>query len=114
MATKPEAAEVRSAKDVEIERVLLEVLKRSSIDPEFRQLALRDSGAAINRVNPKLEFKGLEVRFVEGSMAGTRTTILNVALPDPVSSAGELTDAQLQEVSGGRSVGCWLTCLLTN
>jgi len=113
MATKPVAADVRSANDMEIERTLLEVLKRSSVDPEFRQLALRDSSAAINQIDSNLQLKGVEVRFVEGPTAGTRTTILNVTLPDPVSSKSELTDAELQEVSGGRAAGCWLSCPCT-
>ena len=114
MATKLAATDIRSANDAEIERTLLEVIKRSSADPEFRQLALRDSSAAINQVDAKLQLKGVEVRFVEGSTAWTRTLNLTVPLPDPVSSTAELTDAELQEVSGGRTSGCWLTCLLTS
>ncbi|HVN80458.1 MAG TPA: hypothetical protein VMW38_15795 [Terriglobia bacterium] len=114
MANKPEPTNVPSANDAEIERALLEVLKRSAVDPEFRRLALRDSRTAINQINSKLLLEGLEVRFVEGSTAvTTRTVMLNVALPDPVSSTLELTEAELQEVAGGKPTGANMWCVCT-
>ncbi len=110
MANQPEPPNVRSANDADIERALLEVLKRSAVDPEFRRLALRDSRTAISEINSKLSLEGLEVRFVEGAKAVTRTVVLNVALPEPVAGTRELTDAQLEQVAGGMVAQMWCVC----
>jgi len=110
MANKPEPP-VRSESDAEVERALLEVLKRSAVDPQFRQLALRDGRTALTQINSKLTLESLEVRFVEGATAVKKTVRLDIGLPEPVVGTRELTDAQLEQVTGGMWCVCTGCCI---
>jgi len=49
----------------ELETVLAEIARRSSADPEFRALALRDAASAIGRVSGKAAPEDQRFRFVE-------------------------------------------------
>ena len=80
----------------EIERTLEEIRKRSITDPEFRELALSDSAAAISKVNPKPVPENYMVKFVDNS-----GPVKSFLLPDPVSNVEDLSDAELEAVSGG-------------
>jgi len=80
----------------EADHVEKEVKKRAMTDPQFRTLALKDPSAAISKINSKPLPSGYKVRCVE-SAGFTRT----IVLPDPVSSAEELSDADLEQVAGG-------------
>jgi hypothetical protein len=88
-------------------RVYREVLKRSVSDVTFRNLAIRDAAAAIAEIDPKPLPPGYKVRFVDNE--GANQTIV---LPDIPPANGELSDAELEQVAGGRgNNGCGSTCL---
>jgi len=80
----------------EADHIEKEIRKRAMTDPQFRTLALKDPTAAISQINPKPLPTGYKVRCVEAA-GFTRT----VVLPDPVSNAEELSDADLEQVAGG-------------
>ena len=80
----------------EIESTLEAIRKRSLIDPEFRELALSDSAAAISEVNSKPMPSGYQVRFVDNS-----GPVKSFLLPDPVVESEELSDVELEAVAGG-------------
>lgn len=88
----------------ELDVVIREVFKRAVVDRDFRQLAVRDSKAAIAKVNKKLP-EGISIKFVDnwGQAA------ITVPLPMPVENPGELTEADLEQAAGGlatRSLDC--------
>lgn len=80
----------------EIDQTLEEISRRSMTDPEFRKTALSNPAAAVSEVNPKPIPEGFSVRFADNT-GSTKT----VVLPDPISDAEELSDAELEEVAGG-------------
>jgi len=80
----------------ELQQMLLKIIRRAAIDPEFRALALRDGSAAISKVTSKPLPEDIIYQFVDNS---GRVRI--VALPDPVLDTDELSDTELEEVSGG-------------
>ena len=80
----------------EVERTLEEIRKRSITDPEFRELALSNSSAAVSKVNPKPLPEGYQVKFIDNS-----GPVKNFVLPDPVNDVEELSDAELEAVAGG-------------
>ena len=89
----------------ELQRTFSEVARRAAVNPEFRALALRDSAAAIARINPRPLPKGMTVRFVDNS--GSLKTI---PLPDLVSGISEeLSEVELENIAGGDSsvTGGW-------
>ena len=86
----------------EINAAVREVIKRAVVDPEFRQLALRDSKAALAKVSPTKLPGGVEFVFVDNYNKPIKT----LALPDPVENGDELTEEELEAVAGG-----W--CLVT-
>ena len=63
----------------ELQNTFAEVARRAAINPEFRSLALKDSAAAIAKVNPKPLPQGVTFQFVDNS--GPHKI---VPLPDPV------------------------------
>jgi hypothetical protein len=75
---------------------LTELVKRATTDPRFRALALADPAAAIARINPIPLPTGFKVQVVAADGAD-----MTVVLPDLVANAGELTDAELEQVAGG-------------
>ena len=89
----------------EAERTIEEVKRRSSIDPEFRTLALTDPISALARINPRPVPVGL-IRFVE-SIANPQeidhSGAVVVILPDPSVATDELSDDDLEDVAGGGS-----------
>lgn len=83
----------------EAEQVQKEIKKRAMTDPQFRTLALKDPNAAIAKINSKPLPASYKVRCIEAS--GFSHTVV---LPDPVSNAEELSDADLEQVAGGNRV----------
>ncbi|MGZ7072108.1 MAG: hypothetical protein ACXVKL_06655 [Candidatus Angelobacter sp.] len=95
--------------DERFERVLEEVVKRAVLDPDFRRLALADSGQAIQKFDPTPLPQDLNLAFLEGDSVGFEICGSNrtVTLPAPLWASGELTDMELEEVAGA---DCLLTC----
>jgi hypothetical protein len=83
--------------DREIFKALDQVIKASAMDPDFRQIAVHDAKAALDLVSDIPLPEGFTVRFVEPGTADMVIVLPPVAAPD-----GELTDAQLEQVAGGR------------
>jgi hypothetical protein len=52
-------------KTPEFQMVLQELLRRTSVDREFRKLALRDPAAAFAQVSPMQIPEGITFRFVD-------------------------------------------------
>jgi hypothetical protein len=83
----------------ELQNTFAEIARRAAINPEFRALALKDSAAAIAKVNPKPLPQGMTFQFVDNS--GTHKII---PLPDPVPGISEeLSETELENVAGGDS-----------
>ncbi len=82
--------------DPQFQSAIRQVLRRSAIDQDFRQLALKDSTAAFAKfgIVPPAD---VTVDFID-NFGKPRKTIV---LPDPVAQVEELTDEDLEEVAGG-------------
>jgi hypothetical protein len=80
----------------EFSAAVREVLKRSVVDPDFRQLAVKDSTAALAKINPSLP-STMKIKFVDNFGSDHKV----IALPDPVSGLDELTEEQLEQIAGG-------------
>jgi len=84
--------------DEEIKRVELEIKRKAMKNPEFRALALSNPKAAIAEITSTPLPTGFNVKFVDN--AGANYTVV---LPDPVARVDELSDAELEQVAGGRT-----------
>ena len=84
--------------DEEAKKVEVAVKRQAMKDPEFRALALSNPNAAIAKINSTPLPTGFKVRFVDN--AGANRTIV---LPDPLARVDELSDAELEQVAGGRN-----------
>lgn len=84
--------------DEEITRVGLAIKRKAMKDPEYRALALSNPNAAIAKVTSTPVPAGFKVKFVDN--AGANYTVV---LPDPVARVDELSDAELEQVAGGRT-----------
>ena len=95
------------ANDNEINSAVREVIKRAVVDPDFRQLAVRDGRAALAKVSSTKLPGDVEIQFVDNYNKPIKT----IPLPDPVASADELTEEELEGVAGGWCVFtiCWHT-----
>jgi len=84
--------------DAELREVVMEVMRRATVDPVFRQLAVTDGQGAIAAVTSKTLPHGIEFKFVDNT---GRVKI--VPLPDPVCEifSDELSDEELDQVAGG-------------
>ncbi len=100
----------------EAEQAIQVVVKRAQAYREFRQLCLTDPSAAIKKAIGKDIPEGFTLRFVENKGAD-----LTVVLPDPIDVSSELSDADLEQVAGGKATGpegpspkCGGSCALSN
>jgi hypothetical protein len=84
----------------ELEAVLAEIARRSSVDPDFRALAIKDAASAITKVSGKGAPEGQTFRFADNS--GPEKVI---ALPEPVPDLEELSEAELAAIAGGAGNG---------
>lgn len=90
----------RTLTNEEIEGVVKEVSRRSSIDPQFRTLALSDASAAIAKISEKALPSSVSFKFVDNS-----GSVKTIPLPDPVQeiTQEELSDLEIESVAGGAS-----------
>ena len=96
-------ADEKETKQVnEVNSAVREVIKRAVVDSDFRQLALRDSKAALAKVSTTKLPAGVEFQFVDNYNKPIKT----IALPDPVENAEGLSEEELEAVAGG-------SCLIT-
>jgi hypothetical protein len=86
----------------EAEQAIAQIVKRAQTDSEFRQLCLNDSNAAAQEATGKDIPEGFSLRFVENQNAD-----LTVVLPDMIDTNAELSDAELEQVAGGK---CGVSC----
>lgn len=80
----------------EYQQILADVASRSSIDPEFRRLALTDSVAAMSKVSGKPVPSDFSVKFVDNS-----GSTITVPLPDMIEGIEVLSEEELEAVAGG-------------
>ena len=80
----------------ELTAAVREVLKRSVVDPDFRQLAANDANAALSKVNPRLK-PSVSIQFIDNFGKEHKT----ITLPDPVSGTEELSEEELEQIAGG-------------
>jgi len=83
------------SKSNNVQEIINEVTRRSTVDPDFRALAIRDASAAVKKVSQTPLPAGLTFKFVDNS-----GPVLTVPLPDPVPS-DQLSEMELEHVSGG-------------
>jgi len=86
----------------ELNTAIREVLKRSVSDPDFRQLAIKNSSAALEKVGIK---NATPITFVDNYGKSQKT----VVLPDPIGNAESLTEEELERVAGGLAPSCEAT-----
>lgn len=78
---------------------IFQVVRRASVDPEFRSLALKDGNAALAKINPKLA-PDVDLRFLDRGNKNPMRVTLTMVLPD-LAEAGELSEEELRQVAGG-------------
>jgi len=87
----------------ELDDAIFQVMRRASVDKEFRDLALKDGNAAIAKINPNLsDTPSLDVHFLDRANPNPTRVNISLVLPDLVE-AGELSEAELELVAGGAS-----------
>lgn len=86
----------------ELNDAIFQVLRRASVDPEFRALAVKDGVSAIQKISPKAatEATSVDIRFLDASNPTPVRVSMTFVLPEPVT-AGELSEQELEAVAGG-------------
>lgn len=93
--------------DADVQSALKEVFSRASTDAAFRNKCLSDPSGAVKEVVGKDVPADFSLRFVDNANSD-----LTVVLPDLVGDGDELSDAELEQVAGGRCGGsCGGSCL---
>jgi hypothetical protein len=80
----------------ELEQALAEVARRSSVDLDFRTLALTDPLAALAKINSKPLPQDIKSIYFHDNSNGA----LHMSLPDPIPGIEELTEAELAAAAG--------------
>jgi hypothetical protein len=88
--------------DDELMQVVGEVLRRSSVDPEFRELALQDTTSAVAKVTPRKLPGEFAIQFHDNS-GETK----HFVLPDPIPGIEELSEEELKAAAGGQVNVSW-------
>jgi len=83
-----------------------QILRRSAIDPEFRELAIAEPSSAIAKFNPEIA-KNTTLRFIDSELTRTRDLEEAIVLPQSSLEELELSDAELEEFIGAQ---CGCTC----
>lgn len=94
----------------ERQRAIVQVQELASTDPEFRQRALANPAEAVKEVTGKDLPSGFELRMVSNEGAD-----LTLVLPDLEFESEELSDADLEQIAGGRcAASCAASCAVTS
>lgn len=89
---------------------IVAVMEKANVDAAFNVRALADPAAAVKEVTGKDLPAGYTLRFVPNNGAD-----LTLVLPDLQRESEELSDAQLEQVAGGRCSGsCAASCAATS
>ncbi len=92
----------------EANEAVQKVLKKAGSDATFHALALSNPAAAVKEATGKDLPAGYTVRFVDNKGAD-----LTLVLPDVAADSEELSDAELEQVAGGRCAGsCGGSCVM--
>ena len=83
----------------ELDDAIFQVIRRASVDPEFRSLALANGNAALAKISPELA-TAVDIRFLDKANINPTRVSVNLVLPDLVE-AGELSETELEQVAGG-------------
>src|SRR5262249_1066001 len=85
---------------LELQQAIELVKEQSRRDPSFRKLALEDPAAALRQSG--YTKKETNIRFAEpNGTAPAGENVLVVELPAGISTIGELSDQELEQVAGG-------------
>lgn len=82
--------------DAEWNELFAEATRRATVDPEYRDLALKDGAAAIKAVSTRPIPSDVRVNFVDNA-GSVKTVVLPAFLPE----IEELSEADLEQVAGG-------------
>jgi hypothetical protein len=83
----------------QLDEAVFQVMRRATVDPEFRSLALKNGNAALEKISPSLIDAPI-VRFLDRSNPNPISVTMDLVLPDLVE-AGELSEQELEQVAGG-------------
>lgn len=85
----------------ELDDAIFQVMRRAAVDPEFRNLALKDGNAALAKINSNIAaVQTLDIHFLDRANPNPTRITMNLVLPDLVE-AGELSELELEQVAGG-------------
>lgn len=84
---------------------IVKIAKKAGADPSFRKLCLSDPAAAFKSVSSVELPSDFNLRFVSNEEAD-----LSVVLPDIVASGQQISDTELEQVSGGLTGFCAISC----
>ena len=81
-----------------LQEIISEVLHRAGVDPKFRELAIKDSTAAVAKVTSKPLPSDISLKFVDNS-----GRVKTIPLPNLTSQVTQedLSDAEIEMVAGG-------------
>jgi hypothetical protein len=82
--------------DAEWNELFAEVTRRATVDPDYRDLALKDASAALKAVSTRSIPNDVRVNFVDNS-----GPIKTVVLPAFLPNIEELSEVDLEQVAGG-------------
>lgn len=88
--------------DKERDEAIEAFVRKASTDAAFRALALKDPATAVKQLTGKSLPDGFKIAAVDKAGAD-----MVVVVPDLVKADGELSESELEAVSGGR---CGGTC----
>ena len=86
----------------DVKNAIAEIARRSSVDQDFRKLALSDATAALYKVTSRPVPPNLQLRFVENE--GNTQMIV---LPEMSHGIEELSEEEVEQVAGGVAAVRW-------
>ncbi len=89
-----------------VDSLIDDVARRAVVDPEFRKLAVSNPEKALAHFTDKPLPAGISIRFVDNS-GSTKTFVL----PPLMTSNGELSEKELEQVAGGGFCLCTSCCI---